>query len=254
VLSFHAKAPEVFADLAPSTLVYDRLALFLEQLELTADVLRENARAMLRERFSDLIQQVNNLTVKQLDTLAVIYADFGLSDHQQQLCDCMPSSRDASVSHKSTASIWHNPLSRGDLELGHVVDSLKPIAISQSEVPLIIQLVAPRFDLPLINIFQGSTNLAQHDSAHIIIGRGLGLKDEAFVLGFTMGSTDQMTSWKREAFVLATTKLYPAGFHFQPEEIRVYRDAVAAGFISRCEPLHSVDFTKHHKRTIREVR
>lgn len=255
VLSFHAKAPEVFADLAPSTLVCDRLALFREQLALTADVLREDARAMLRERFADLIQQVNNLTVKQLDTLAVIYADFGLSDHQQQLCDCMPSARDASVSHNPTASIWHNPLSRGDLELGHVVDSLKPIAISQSDVPLIIKLVEnPRFDLPLIDIFPGPTNLAQHDYAHIILGRGLGLKDEAFVLGFTMGSTDQMTSWKTEAFVLATTKLYPAGFRFQPEEIRVYRDAVAAGFISRCEPLHSVDFTKHHKRTIREVR
>jgi hypothetical protein len=27
---------------------------------LTADVLREDARAMLRERFADLIQQVNN--------------------------------------------------------------------------------------------------------------------------------------------------------------------------------------------------
>ena len=40
VLSFHAKAPEVFADLAPSTLVCDRLALFREQLVLTVDVLR----------------------------------------------------------------------------------------------------------------------------------------------------------------------------------------------------------------------
>ena len=60
VLSFYAKALEVFVDLAPSTLVCDRLALFREQLALTADVLREDARAMLRERFSDLIQQVNN--------------------------------------------------------------------------------------------------------------------------------------------------------------------------------------------------
>lgn len=97
---------------------------------------------MLRERFADLIQQVNNLSVKQLDTLAVIYSDFGLSDHQQQLCDCMPSARDASVSHNTTASIWHNSLSRGDLELGHVVYTIKPIAISQSEVPMIIKLVA----------------------------------------------------------------------------------------------------------------
>ena len=40
------------------------------------------------------------------------------------------------------------------------------------------------------------------------------------MLVLAMGSTDQMTSWKTEAFVLATTKLYPAGFRFQPEEIR----------------------------------
>lgn len=53
MLSFYAKALEAFADLAPSTLVYDRLALFREQLALTADVLREDARAMLRERFAD---------------------------------------------------------------------------------------------------------------------------------------------------------------------------------------------------------
>ena len=40
VLSFYAKALEVFVDMAPSTLVCDRLALFREQLVLTVDVLR----------------------------------------------------------------------------------------------------------------------------------------------------------------------------------------------------------------------
>ncbi len=43
-------------------------------------------------------------------------------------------------------------------------------------------------------------------------------------------------------------------FRFGPEEIRVYRDAVALGYVSRCDPLHAVDFGKHLNKTIAELR
>ena len=88
---------------------------------------------------------------------------------------------------------WHVPLSKGEMTLTDAHRTLQPIAMQQRDVPLIVQLVEnPRFDLPGIEIFSGATDLRKHDYLHILLGRGLLPKDEAFVLGFTMCSTNRV--------------------------------------------------------------
>src|SRR5262245_56769531 len=85
---------------------------------------------------------------------------------------------------------WFVPLACGDRTLGEARRTLAEIGLAQSEVPYMVRLVEnPRFDLPLVDSFHGATSLDTHDCIHILLGRGLLPKDEAFVIGFSMGST-----------------------------------------------------------------
>ncbi|SVB55704.1 uncharacterized protein METZ01_LOCUS208558, partial [marine metagenome] len=96
---------------------------------------------------------------------------------------------------------WFIPLSTTDLTLQQAYSQLDEFGLEQEDVPLIIQLVEnPKYDLPGIDIFHGATNLETHDYIHILLGRGVMIKDEAFVLGFTMGSSNRVTTTEERLF------------------------------------------------------
>jgi hypothetical protein len=136
---------------------------------------------------------------------------------------------------------WHVPLSRAGLPLDRAYDSLQAIGLDQREVPLIVQLVEnPRYDLPGIEIFSGATDLRHHDLLHILLGRGLLPKDEAFVLGFTMGSSNRVGALEERLFTLIARYLYPGQYRFGEEDAAVYKDAVRLGYVSDCQPLAGV--------------
>ena len=121
--------------------------------------------------------------------------------------------------------------------------TLKPIALRQREVPLLVQLVEnPRFDLPGVEIFSGATDLRQHDYLHLLLGRGLLPKDEAFVLGFTMGSTNRVGEVEERLFALIARYAYPKTYRFDDEDVAVYKDAVRLAYVSDCRALAEVDF------------
>ena len=150
---------------------------------------------------------------------------------------------------------WHVPLSQNKTTLAAAYDSLSSIALRQREVPLMVQLVEnPRFDLPGIEIFSGATNLRTHDYLHILLGRGLLPKDEAFVLGFTMGSTNRVGSIEETLFTLIARYLYPKSYRFDDEDVAVYKDAVRLGYISDCKPLAGIRFGPMMNWTLQRIR
>ena len=150
---------------------------------------------------------------------------------------------------------WHVPLSRGTTTLDTAYGSLRTIALRQREVPLLVQLVEnPRFDLPGIEIFSGATNLRTHDYLHILLGRGLLPKDEAFVLGFTMGSTNRVGAVEETLFTLIARYLYPKTYRFDDEDVAVYKDAVRLGYISDCQPLAEIRFGPMMGWSLRRIR
>lgn len=139
---------------------------------------------------------------------------------------------------------WHVPLSRAELALRAAYESLSVSGMTQRDVPFIVQLVEnPRYDLPGLEIFSGATYLQSHDYLHILLGRGLLPKDEAFVLGFTMGSSNRVGEVEERLFTLIARYLYPKGYRFDDEDVAVYKDAVGLGHISDCRPLAEVDCT-----------
>ena len=151
---------------------------------------------------------------------------------------------------------WHIPLKDKDLKLSYVYDIFQEkYSHFQEDIPLIIQLVEnPKYEIPGINFFNGATDLKTHDYIHILLARGLMSKDEAFVLGFTMGSTNKVSTTEEKIYAFVSQYLYPSVYQFDIEDIEVFKDAVRLGYICDCKPLDKVDYESLRDLSIEEAR
>lgn len=150
------------------------------------------------------------------------------------------------------AEQWHIPLlTRKFWTLSKARDSMEEFRLEQEDVPLIIKLVEnPKYD---VGLFTGNVSLHSHDCIHILLGRGVLVKDEAFVIGYTMGSTKKMRRWRRNLFMFCSKYLYPEGYKFKEEERFIFNMGVMAG--SRCKTdLSVVDFKKFGDYKIQALR
>ncbi len=104
------------------------------------------------------------------------------------------------------------------------------------------------------SIFHGATNLDTHDYIHILLGRGVMVKDEAFVLGLTMGSSNRVTTTEERLFGFLTKYIYPKNYQFTDQDLDVFKDAVRLGFISDCQSLAKVDYKKYIDWPVQKIR
>ena len=159
------------------------------------------------------------------------------------------------MSHTKNWKEWHIPYSKDEITLRDAKASLSVLGARQEEIPLMIQLVEnPRFNIPGIDFFHGAVELDTHDSIHILLERGLLAKDEAFVIGFTMGSTNKVTTLEERLYGLFSKHLYPKAYQFKDEEIRIFKDATKLGYVSDCQPLDKINYRKYLDWKIRDIR
>ena len=150
---------------------------------------------------------------------------------------------------------WFIPLSESNVTLREAFSQMRAIALNQESIPLIVQLVEnPSYELPGLEIFSGATDLETHDYIHLLLGRGVLPKDEAFVLGFTMGSTNRVGTLEETLYGLFSKYLYPESYRFSDEDFHVYKDAVRLAYISDCVPLHTVDYKSLSDLTLQQAR
>jgi hypothetical protein len=150
---------------------------------------------------------------------------------------------------------WHIPLARDDLTLAEARQSLAQVSAHQDEIPFMVQLVEnPKYTLPGVTLFHGAVDLHTHDNIHIILGRGLLAMDEAFVIGFTMGSTNRVSSTEEQLFAFISKNLYPDVYRFSDEDIAVFRNGVRLAFISGCRALDQVDDAPMADWTLAKIR
>ena len=104
--------------------------------------------------------------------------------------------------------------------------------LPQSSIPLIVQLLEnPQYDIKIFgkNLFPGRTNLGHHDLLHILLNQGLKQTNEAFVLGFTMGSTGQMT-WVETWLYLGLMNIFGSKlYRYNKAQRKVFMIAVSLG-------------------------
>lgn len=146
---------------------------------------------------------------------------------------------------------WYIPFAAENITLREGLESLNHLGAEDEEIPLIIRLIENPQGL---KIFPGCVSLKQHDCIHLVLGRGLLPKDEAFVIGFTMGSTKQMSTWDEKAFSWISNHLYPEIYRFDKEDTEVFQDAVRLAAISHCQPLDKIDFETMLDMTLAAIR
>jgi len=147
------------------------------------------------------------------------------------------------------------PLREGHVTLREGMERLMAIGNPSTDVPWIVRIMEnPAFDVPPLSLFRGRVTLEQHDCIHLLLGRGTTLMDEAFTIGFTMGSTKRMRTSATEFFGQVASRFYPKAYRFPPAAHRVFQDAVHLAAISDCQPLDHVDFHALMDYPLREVR
>ncbi len=135
------------------------------------------------------------------------------------------------------------PLWETQTTLKQAYDRLMAVGNPPGDVPLLVRLTEnPEFHFNGLGFFKGRVTLEQHDYAHIVLGRGLTLMDEAFVIGFTMGSSNRVSTQEKELFSFIATKLYPKPYRFTETGEQVFKDAVHLGYISDCLAIETIDF------------
>lgn len=150
---------------------------------------------------------------------------------------------------------WHVPLQYDSFTVREVLDSMKHIKASQDDIPLIVQLVEnPRYDIPGFNLFNGAVSIGDHDFIHALLGRGLLPKDEAFVVGFTMGSTNRVSSFEQNLYSFVSKYLYPGPYKFKDDDLQVFKDAACLGYVSDCTPLDTVEYAKLLDLSLKQAR
>ena len=153
---------------------------------------------------------------------------------------------------QKAAEAWHPKLSSSRRKLNSILNEMNSFKLCQENVPLIIKLIEnPNYNTS--KLFGGAVDLFTHDCIHIVLGRGLLVKDEAFVIGYTMGSTKNMKRWKRNLFMFVSKYLYPKGYKFKEEERLVFNMGVIAGSLCITD-LSRINFKKYLNKEIGAVR
>ena len=152
-------------------------------------------------------------------------------------------------------SDWHISILENKITLSEAHVSLKQVGAGKKDIPLIVKLIEnPKFSLPGLTFFHGAVNLLTHDYIHILLGRGLMPEDEAFTIGYTMGSSKQVSSAEVSLFELITKHLYPDNYKFKDRDISIFRAALNLAEKSNCQALDQVDYELLLKTRLERIR
>jgi hypothetical protein len=144
---------------------------------------------------------------------------------------------------------WFPGLDNDRLTLRDVLATLP--AAPPAAIPWIVRLFEnPQGWLRL----HGAVDLATHDRIHVVLGRGLLAQDEAFVIGFTMGSTKSVTRLERWFFKQAVSHLYPDPYRIPWPILAAYDLGLEAGRDMAVRDIHRFLGDEMLDRTLGEVR
>jgi hypothetical protein len=120
-----------------------------------------------------------------------------------------------------------------------------------STIPFLIWLLENP-DSPIS--FPGQIYLREHDYVHILLGRGQSAEDEAYVVGFTMGS-DIQTNWIHLAiFKFFARYLYPQKYRLRAKELQVFKKGFSTARQMKITALNRFDFKAQEDQNIASLR
>ena len=88
----------------------------------------------------------------------------------------------------------------------------------------------------------GAIDLFNHDIVHILLARGMEIRDEAMVIGFTMGNSETTSSWVRWLFEFCARHLYPEGYQFDEYDLLEVEKGYSYGYTRPKRNIHLTKF------------
>ena len=98
----------------------------------------------------------------------------------------------------------------------------------------------------------GAIDLYNHDIIHILLDRGMLNRDEAMVIGFTMGNSETTSSRVRWLFEFCARYLYPISYRFNEYDLLEFERGFAYGYTRSRRNIHLAKFDV--KRDVAEIR
>ena len=122
-------------------------------------------------------------------------------------------------------SEWHPGLDNDHLTLREVYNTLP--GFPASKVPEVVR----RYENPdSPEALPGAVTLLRHDLIHILVGRGLLDQDEAFVIGYTMGTAKDDLSEQQAGLMKAVFQArYPEPYRIAEEDLMAFDLGVRTG-------------------------
>jgi hypothetical protein len=100
----------------------------------------------------------------------------------------------------------------------------------------------------------GKINLHNHDCLHILLDRGFDNRDEAFVVGFTMGNDSQTNGLHVQLYKFVSRFLYPPIYRFDEEYLRIFDLGFLYGKRLKVKNLNQLDFSSYYATTVHDLR
>lgn len=157
----------------------------------------------------------------------------------------------AEISKTGSYREWFVPFECDQISLRQGLASLAELGAPAEDIPMIVRLLENPEGLGLL---PGSVDLHQHDCIHLILGRGLLPKDEAFIIGFTMGSTKRLSTWDTKLFSWVSHHFYPEIYRFSKEDLEVFKDAIHLAHVSHCQALNEINFDRYLDVSLWDIR
>jgi hypothetical protein len=154
------------------------------------------------------------------------------------------------MEQKLAWNVWNPSLDNDDKTLAEVKESLP--ANDPDEIGLLVRLLEnPKSPFALT----GAVTLERHDCIHVLLGRGLLPQDEAFVIGFTMGTAkDDLSPTEIFIFKKVARYLYPMPYNLSKKNLIAYELGVEAGKACKGYKIYQYPIEEWDAMTIGEIR
>ena len=133
--------------------------------------------------------------------------------------------------------------------VGTIIETM-PAATAQ-EIPKIVRMLE---NPESIFRFRGAVSLSDHDMLHVMLGRGLQDQDEAFVIGFAMGTSKRSNRIQATILKFFLSRIYPEPYRIPKFLLPAFDLGLACGKQTGLKNLYKKDLNAFRSLPLIEVR
>jgi hypothetical protein len=123
--------------------------------------------------------------------------------------------------------------------------------LDNTKIPFVVWLLEnPSSPLAL----PGKISLRNHDYIHILLGRGISPKDEAFVIGFTMGNDLKTNKLHLFVYKVFAKFIYPYPYNFSTLDFIRFDLGFLYGRKIKVKQINNINFEIYHNKSIHYIR